>query len=534
MARTIGLELSTQSAKIVVLDDMKSVIYKKAISFDGRFPGYKTKGGVLHSDKEERHTSPYMLLEAIDASFQQMKDDGVELDKIDALKLDAMQHCTVYLREGFGRVLEQSAESDKPLAELFRENKVFTRKSSPIWEDRTTAEEVEELTTLLKPLGGVVKLTGNRAEKRFPAAQIMKWIKDNQEAYRKTQHILLLSAFATSILAGKIAPADTGDGWGTNLNTLDADTPSFDSKVIDSIQSFLHTKNLQEALGSMVQYDQPVGKVNRYFSHRYGLNPGAIVLAGTGDNPATLLGCGGGLVLSLGSSYTLNGVQKEISPSNGEDNVFGFIPGRSMSLVCFTNGGKLHEVFLRRYVLKGAGRDITAGDWEEYESLVLREGFGQHIMLPYLFPESVPVAPAGIIRHGFDEHDTGKNISALYFSQMAALRNHSRHMEMPAEICMVGGGAQSPVMRQLAANIFDRIVYTIGNAEYAAPLGCAIAAMRHVLGISYEDVGRFIEKIPESVTHPVVSKVKQLRRAVEEYDRLEKQHALDTSLAISL
>lgn len=524
MARTLGLELSTQSAKIVVLDESENVIYKKTFSYDERFPAYQTEGGVLRLGTGERHTSPYLLVEALDACFQHMKEDGVELGRIDAIKLDAMQHCTVYLGENFGKVLEQSArDAGKALVELFRENDVFTRETSPIWEDRTTAKEVQELTCLLKQLGGVVALTGNRAEKRFPAAQIMKWMKQNPIEYSRTRHILLLSAFATSILAGKVAPVDTGDGWGTNLNTLDIDKPSFDSRISSSIQSFLHAKGLLDMLGSMAPYDEPVGRINRYFSERYGVNPDATVLAGTGDNPATLLGCGGGLVLSLGSSYTLNGIQKEVSPSNGEDNVFGFIPGKSMSLVCFTNGGKLHKEFLRKYALKGSNREVTAEDWAAYESIATEEGFGSHMMLAYLLPESVPVAAAGIVRQGFDEQDAQKNISALYFSQIAALRVHSRHMEIPPEICLAAGGGKSPVIRQLAANIFDRTVYTIKNAEYAAPLGCAIAAMRFVLGISYEDAARrFVRKVPESVTQPVKSEVERLKPAVERYDSFER------------
>lgn len=522
MARTLGLELSTQSAKMVVLDDKKNVIYTKTLSYDRRFPAYQTEGGVLASARGERHTSPYMLVGALEACFQQMKEDGVELHRIDALKLDAMQHCTVYLGEGFEALLELSArDTGKALIDLFRERKVFTRETSPIWEDRTTARETDELTQLLKPLGGIVRLTGNRAEKRFPAAQILKWMKENPGEYSRTRHILLLSAFATSLLTGKISPVDTGDGWGTNLNTLDIERPSFDSRITSSIQSFLHAKSLQGVLAGMVAYDQPVGRINRYFSRRYGVNPDAVVLAGTGDNPATLLGCGAGLVLSLGSSYTLNGVQKTVSPSNGEDNVFGFIPGKSMSLVCFTNGGKLHKEFLRKYVLEG--EEIAAEDWAEYERIAATKGFGRHLMLPYLLPESVPVAPAGIVRQGFDESDAPKNISALYFSQMAALRIHSRHMEIPTEICLAAGGGNSQVMRQLAANIFDRMVYTIRNAEYAAPLGCAISGMRFVLGISYgEAARRFVQKIPESVTHPVKSEVKRLKPAVEAYSRFER------------
>ncbi len=64
----------------------------------------------------------------------------------------------------------------------------------------------------------------------------------------------------------------------------------------------------------MVHYDTVLGPIAPYFVRRYGMNPGAVVLAGTGDNPATLLGCGGQAVVSLGSSYTVNGQMKRDRP----------------------------------------------------------------------------------------------------------------------------------------------------------------------------------------------------------------------------
>lgn len=52
----------------------------------------------------------------------------------------------------------------------------------------------------------------------------MKWAKENPSEYKETAHIFLLSSFITSVLAGKIAPVDTGDGWGTNLNSINIKT----------------------------------------------------------------------------------------------------------------------------------------------------------------------------------------------------------------------------------------------------------------------------------------------------------------------
>ena len=110
--------------------------------------------------------------------------------------------------------------------------------------------------------------------------------------------------------------------------------------------------SLYNKLGQIDHYDSEAGTVNLYFSRKYGISPDAIILTGTGDNPATLMGCGGKIVVSLGSSYTVNGVMGEIVPSlNGEYNIFGYTKGKAMALSVITNGAKVHDYFLREYLL---------------------------------------------------------------------------------------------------------------------------------------------------------------------------------------
>lgn len=533
MVKSLGIELSTQTAKIIVLDSEKGVVYRTSIDYDSRFPKYRTKKGVLHSDnKEKKHTSPKMLVEVIDECFEQMERDNVNLSDVGAIKLDGMQHCTVYANGNLERVLKRIREydcEDGSLIEYFNRFPSFSRATAPIWEDRTTEKQCAELTQILEPLGGIINLTGNKAEMRFPAAQIMKFVEEDPNGYEKTRHIQILSAFATSILAGRTAPVDMGDGWGSNLNTLDIISPSFDVRISGAIDRWIVEKSgvqqgLYEKLGQMTHYDAAVGRVANYFVEKYGVNPNAVVLAGTGDNPATLLGAGGGLVLSLGSSYTLNGMQSKVMPSNGEDNVFGFIPGKSMSLVCFTNGGKLHEEFLRRY-LKISKKKLTTQEWADYEAFAERGSRNEHLMLPYQFAESVPVAPVGVVRDGFDDENAVINIAALYLSQMAAVRNHSRHMQIPSEICMVGGAGESIIARRITANMFNRKTYNIKDSKFAAPLGCAIAAMRYALGISYEEaIERFVQKEPKSVISPTEQEVERMKGVTKRYEQLEKDY----------
>ena len=387
---TLGLDFSTQSVKVLVLDARSAdVIYTDSFEYDDAFPGYGTEGGVLKSDHPAiRHTSPLMLLEALDLAFYRLQRSSVDLASIGAVKIDAMQHCTVYADASFGeRIGALDAERNLP-AQI---EAGIPRRTSPIWEDRSPVKEVEFLDKALEKRGSVSALTGNRVELRFPASQILNWAGESPDEYSRTAHIFLLSAFLTSILAGKVAPVDTGDGWGTNLNTIDIHNPGWSDAVIEVSDGYLGNRNaamsLRGKLGGMAHYDTVLGPIAPYFACRYGVHPGALVLAGTGDNPATLLGCGGHAVVSLGSSYTVNGQMKEIVPSaGGEYNVFGYTPGSAMALTVFTNGAKVHEAFLDKYLPAASGKNDINARWDRYVSAageaVLRKD--EPLMLPYL------------------------------------------------------------------------------------------------------------------------------------------------------
>ena len=335
----------------------------------------------------------------------------------------------------------------------------------------------------------------------------------------------------TSILSGRVAPVDTGDGWGTNLNHMDIRNPGWSAPVLESMNRFFLDRDIRTDLltkiGVMDHYDATTGKIAPYFAQKYGVNPEAIVLTGTGDNPATLLGCGGETVISLGSSYTVNGMSKTLAPSlKGEYNIFGYIPGTTMALSVFTNGSKLHDHFLRRYLFHGTDEEITAGDWEAYVQAAgpFRLEEDEYLMLPYRQAESVPLRPSGILRQGFDEADAKTNIRALSVSQVLSLRLHSSHLSDPTSICVVGGGAKNPFLMQLIADVFRAEVYNIRHADFAAPLGCAVGGARQVRDISYEDAARrYVQKDEGSVRSPNPNAPMNVQRLLDRYRILEEE-----------
>lgn len=571
----LGFELSTQSAKWIVIDTRAgggrdaggqdaggragagnssgsssdpagagsssgAVVSSGGLEYDSEFPHYGTRGGVLAAeDSQLRHAPPALYLDALDRIFARLVEEGVDTADIGAIKCDAHQHCSVYTdasldahlaslgvaarraestgqgragvadeaigtghaghgaHGGRGEHADDRVAGDCLAAHLLDS---FTRETSPIWEDRTTEKEAAALTKALskvKPAdsasgvtssggSGIEELTGNRAELRFPASQIIRWANVDPKDYRRTAHIQLLSAFLTSVLSGHIAPVDTGDGWGTNLNHLDINWPGFSPEAVAATAKLCGEsgpQRLSYQIGDMVAYDTPLGTVSEYFVRRYGVNSEAVILAGTGDNPATLLGVGDGALVSMGSSYTVCGPVSEPKPSaDGSYNIFGYRPGFAMALTVITNGGKLHREFCDRY---------AGGDWSRYAELAGSREIdpeNEPLMLPYLSDESVPVAPAGIVRDGFDESDAEANVRALHLSQVASMRVHSQHLADVRRVNVVGGGAANVFLRQAIADAFGATVTVADNAAAAAPFGCALSAARYALGTSYEDV----------------------------------------------
>lgn len=278
-------------------------------------------------------------------------------------------------------------------------------------------------------------------------------------------------------------------------------------------------------LGAMTHYDCPLGKINPYFADKYGMDSNTMLLAGTGDNPAILLGCGGTSVISLGSSYTVNGVMDKIIPSNsGEYNIFGYTKGRAMALSVFTNGSKVHDYFFVKYGYSGTNDD----DWKKYtddagSTLLSPE---EPLMLPYLMDESVPLRKSGFVYDGLKDSDPKSEIRALHISQAMALKIHSSHLTNVTSISLVGGGSRNRFMKQLLADVFGTKVYCLENPVFAAPMGCAISGAIHLGGLSYaQAAAKYVHSRGMEEYSPDSMKTNVVKSLLERYAKLEKSNA---------
>ena len=516
----LGLDSSTQSLSAVVIDlDTQKVVYEKSLNFDQALPHYKTQNGVLPSRNPlVKHSSPLMWAEALDLIFAEMKKDGVVLGDILAVSGSGQQHGSVYFNERITAALE-NLDAKKSLVENLKG--VFARKTSPIWMDSSTTVECAEIR---KKLGGIkytASRTGSDAFERFTGPQIRKFFKTEPDAYTKTASIALVSSFLASLLAGKIAPIDYGDGAGMNL--MDIRNKVWDMEALKAT-----APSLKKKLPPLAASGHVIGPVSAYFANKYGLNPEALATTWTGDNPASVLGLGlikpGQVAISLGTSDTFFGtMQKCQTDENGEGHVFGSPAGGYMTLICFKNGSLAREKIREHYGI---------ADWKQFGELLKQTPPGNDggILLPWFEAEIVPrVNQPGIHRFDLDAKNVAANCRAIFEAQMLSMRLHSQWMNVaPEKIFATGGAANNAALLQVMADVMNCRVLRIEVSKSAA-LGAALQAAHGWLTVAGKNpkweklVAGFTAPVPDSELRPNPKAARIYDKLVEKYADCERE-----------
>ncbi|HTS19795.1 MAG TPA: FGGY-family carbohydrate kinase [Verrucomicrobiae bacterium] len=514
----LGLDSSTQSLSAIVIDhDARRIVYNQSLNFDQALPHYGTVNGTLRSnDPLTVHSPPLMWVEALDALLARMKTDGVPLGDILAISGSGQQHGSVYLNNSAGKKLA-ALNPARPLVENLRG--VFSRATSPIWMDSSTSVECAEIRDALGGLQATAEKTGSDAFERFTGPQIRKFSKTEPENYASTAGIALVSSFLASIIAGKIAPIDHGDGAGMNL--MDIRKKTWHPQALAAT-----APQLEKKLPSLAASPNTIGDISPYFVKKYGFSPNARALVWSGDNPCSIIGLGlieeGTLAISLGTSDTLFGYMKRCRvDEHGDGNVFGAPTGDYMTLSCFKNGSLARERI----------RDLYKLDWNGFNQALAATVPGNlgAILLPWFEAEIVPrVNHPGVHRFNLDPNDAGANCRAVVEAQMMSMRIHSQWMEVePNRIFATGGASTNIVILQIMADVFNCPVVRLEVAKSAA-LGAALRAAHGWLAHSRKKprwtdiVAGFTDPIPNSEVRPRAKAARAYNKLVEKYAACER------------
>ncbi|MEI9963180.1 MAG: FGGY-family carbohydrate kinase [Limisphaerales bacterium] len=520
----LGLDSSTQSLSAVVIDlDARKVIYEKSLNFDKALPHCGTQSGVLpNRDPLVKHSSPLLWAEALDLMFAAMKKDGVALGEILAVSGSGQQHGSVYFNDRIDATLK-NLNPRKTLVQNLRG--VFSRKTSPIWMDSSTAEECAEIRTQLGGIKATATATGSDAFERFTGPQIRKFYKTEPAAYAATSSIALVSSFMASLLSGKIAPIDFGDGAGMNLMDIR-------KKVWHAGALKATAPKLKSKLPPLADLSKPIGKISSYFIKKFGVNPAAQTFTWSGDNPCSVVGLGliqpGQVAISLGTSDTYFGVMGKCRvDTRGEGHVFGSPAGGYMTLICFKNGSLAREKIREHYGIK---------DWNAFGKLLAKTKSGNNgaILLPWFEAEIVPrVNVPGVHRFNLEEKNVAANCRAIFEAQMLSMRLHSQWMHVaPKRIFVTGGASNDRALLQVLADVMNCRVLRIEVSKSAA-LGAALMAAYGWLRQAGKKpqwknlVAGFTKPVPNSEIRPNPKAVPVYNKLVEKYATCE-QEALKT------
>ncbi len=473
-----GLDVSTQSCKLVVLDwTARGVIHVDAVLYDRDLPHFSTRYGVIPDlDEGVSESDPRMWLEAVDLILERLSASPVCREHIRSLSVSGQQHGLVALTE---------------------EGKL-ARPRSKLWNDFSTREECRLLTQEVGGAEVMLREVGNTQRTGYTAAKIYHMVRHEPQVYRKAATLLLVHNYINWYLTGGVKVMEPGDTSGTAL--WHPQKKRWSQRVLQAIDARLHEK-----LPPVLPSDRSIGLLAPDLAARFGLSPQCTVDAGSGDNMYGAVGTGnvrpGIVTISLGTSGTAYTQMKEafIDPQ-GEIAAFCDSTGYHLPLLCVSNLANGYNALLEQYKLDHAG----------FSRLIRKtpEGNRGRLLIPWYAGERTPDLPqASPLYFGFALTDFRPEILARAVLEGHILNLYEGFRRMPVkphEIRLTGGLAQSESWCQTIADIF---------AAEAVPVegeGAALGAALHAAWVWMREAGRALPL--EEVTGPFVLKTEARRK----------------------
>jgi xylulokinase len=437
----LGVDSGTQSTKVLVLDVTKKKVLSSASQKYDLIPNLPA--GAKEQDPETwRKATAKSIQEAL-------KLAKAKPGEVVAIGVSGQQHGFV--------PLDQRGAVIRP---------------AKLWCDTSTAKECEQITAALGGPKSTIKALGNSVLPGFTASKIL-WLK-NQEPknFAKLATVLLPHDYLNFWLTGR-AVMEYGDASGTAL--LDVRRRKWSEATLKAIDA-----GLAEKLPPLISSDQPVGTLQASTAAELGLGSGVLVSAGGGDNMMGAIGTGntrpGVITASFGTSGTIYAcAEKPVIDPKGEIAAFCDSTNRWLPLLCTMNVTVATEMVRNDFGWSCREMDV--------ESAKVGPGSGGLLLLPYLEGERTPNVPAGtgvffgVNTRTFTAAHFGRaSMEGVTLGMNYGLRRLAELGVKPQQIRATGGGANSPLWRQIMADVFNAEVVTLRVGEGAA-YGAALQAL---------------------------------------------------------
>lgn len=485
----IGIDSGTQSTKSVILDFESGKIVAEASR------RYDLISGLPSGHLEQNPSDWIAAVKATVASC--LEQLGNSKERVRGIGVSGQQHGLV--------VLDSSDEVVRP---------------AKLWCDTSTVDQCAQFAAEFGGMEGLIARTGNTILPGYTIPKLL-WLKQKEpENFSRVAAILLPHDYINFCLTG-IKRMEYGDASG--MGFLNIQTKDWEQDLINFVDS--RVNSMLPELGSSNALH---GALLPDLAGEWGLSSDVIVSAGGGDNMMGAIGTGniadGIITASFGTSGTLYGcAKKPIIDPNGEIAAFCDSTDRWLPLVCTMNVTVATEQV----------REWFDWDHEELEKQVASIPAGAEGVnfLPYLNGERTPNLPNGTgVIHGLG----GTSGSPAHIARAAmegatlglayGLRRFDELGLKPGEIRLTGGGSNSAIWRQIAADVFGVSVVGLATAE-GASLGAAIQVAHADGKGSYEQLCNRLVSLDESTRCEPSSESAGIYR-----EKLDRQIQLTTVL----
>ena len=438
----LGIDSGTQGTKGVVFSRQEGRILAEAY----------TDHQLIENIGGRREQEPKWWIEACSTVIGQLlKQSNVSRDLIRAIGVSGQQHGMVPL-DAHGEVI----------------------RPAKLWCDTESAPQCDQITDNIGNHAKVIDLIGNSVAAGFTASKIL-WLKQYEpQNYERLATVLLPHDYINYWLTGE-KKTEFGDASGTAY--FDVKTRTWSEAILNAIDD---SGKLQQCLPELIESDSPAGSIRSEIAELFDLNPDVLVSSGGGDNMMAAIGTGnvspGIVTTSLGTSGTIYSFSDmPIIDPNGELAAFCSSSGGWLPLICTMNVTVSTE--LTRDLL---GRSLTDLNQLASSAPPGAEGI---LLLPYFNGERTPALPNATACL-FGLTSTNYNAANIARSSMEGATLGLRYgLEVlkqqgltPTEVRLVGGGAKSPLWRQMVADVFNCPVVCPESSE-AGAVGSALQAI---------------------------------------------------------
>ncbi|MCH5343320.1 MAG: xylulokinase [Acetatifactor sp.] len=363
-----------------------------------------------------------------------------------------------------------------------------------LWNDGRTAEETDYLNNVV----GKDKLSGYTANIAFAGftAPKLLWVKKNEpENFAKIHKIMLPKDYIAYRLTG-VHCTDMSDASGMLLFDVKNRRWSKEMCEICGVR--------EEQLAKCFESYEKVGTVLPHIAAELDIPDGTIVAAGAGDNAAAAVGTGtvgdNRCNISLGTSGTIFISSKQFGVDKYNAlHSFAHADGSYHLMGCMLSAASCNKWWMD---------DIVGTiDYAAEQKQIAKLGENHVYFLPYLMgersPHNNPNARGTFI--GMTMDTTRADMTQAVLEGVAfALRDSlevAKSLGIKLErtkIC--GGGAKSPLWRQIIANVLNLQVDIIESEEGPALGGAMLAAVACGEYPNVEAIASKVVKVVQTVT----------------------------------